>query len=135
MKKRIASMMLALLFVLSFAACVGESAPSGDAAFTWTRTGYFMDENNAMLIIGASEDAEYPGWLVSFLGEERMVGWYIPQEGETLFSHLRRLRVFRLRPGSGIRFRGVLKVQSPEEAADCSPHPIHAFAGPGLPRC
>ena len=88
MKKRIASMMLALLFVLSFAACVGESAPSGDAAFTWTRTGYFMDENNAMLIIGASEDAEYPGWVVSFLGEERMVGWYIPQEGETLHGNI-----------------------------------------------
>ncbi len=88
MMKRIASMILALLLVLSFAACLGEGAPSGDAAFTWTRTGCFTDENNDMLIIAESEDADYAGWLVSFLGAERMVGWYIPQEGEALHGNI-----------------------------------------------
>ena len=72
MMKRIAGMMLALLLVMSFAVCMGESAPSGDAAFTWTRTGYFADENNAMLIIAESDDASNSGWLVSYIGEDRM---------------------------------------------------------------
>ena len=97
--------LLSLLMLLSLAACGGsgkdtatvqetpaeaavtaEPAPAED--FVWTRQGYFADEDQNLVSIMPSDDAEYPGWYVGGIFGEDMVGWYIPQEGSTLRGDL-----------------------------------------------
>ena len=69
----------------------GEANADSTDGFEWTRTGYFLDENDDqnMLMVYPSEDEAYAGmWGVTlFLGED-MHGWMIDQEGETLHGDL-----------------------------------------------
>jgi len=98
MMKKIASAALALLLILSLAACGNTktdkpsteptSEPVSEAPFEWTRTGYFKNENDDLLYILPSEDPENPGWMVGIMSEDAMHGWYIQQEGETLHGDI-----------------------------------------------
>lgn len=98
MKKWI-SLMLALTMALALCACgstkddsiaTAETASAAEPAedFVWTREGYFADEDDNMLMIFPSEDEEYPGWSVTCLLGEDIIGWFIQQEGETLHGNL-----------------------------------------------
>ena len=86
MKKWIC-LLAALALIFSLAACTNEQGGKEEAA-TWTREGYFMDENDNFLSISASPYEEYDGWYVGcFLGDD-MYGWVIPQEGDTLHGNI-----------------------------------------------
>ena len=74
--KKVLSLMLALLLVLSMAACGSK--------FEWTRTGYFSDGGNNLLTIYKSEDQSKPGWYVGGFFEEGILGDVIQVKGKTL---------------------------------------------------
>ena len=80
MLKKILCALLAVLLIGSLAACGGS--------FTWTRQGYFGDENDNMLYVAPSSDEEHPGWYVGCMIEEGMFGWYLQQEGKTLHGNI-----------------------------------------------
>ena len=66
MMKKIAGAILALLLILSLAACGSKQTsepssepsnePASEAPFEWTRTGYFKDADDNLLYIMVSED-------------------------------------------------------------------------------
>ena len=75
MKKTLMCLLIALLAVCLLAGC-GEKK--------WSREGYFMDENENMLIIYPSEDSEHPGWSVGLITDGKIYGNYIKQDGKAL---------------------------------------------------
>jgi len=80
--------LLSVLLALSLAAC-GSTPTQPEEPFEWTREGYFADENEANLLsIYPSEDAEHPGWMVGFMSDTDMHGWYIQLEGKTLHGDI-----------------------------------------------
>jgi hypothetical protein len=86
MMKRVLGLLLALLLACSLVAC--GSGQGGDNGFTWTREGYFQDENENMLTVLPSELEEYPGWYVGCMLGDESYGWYIRQKGETLQGNI-----------------------------------------------
>jgi len=98
MMKKIAGAILALLLILSLAACGSKQTsepssepsnePASEAPFEWTRTGYFKDADDNLLYIMVSEDKDNPGWTVGIISEDAMHGWYIQQEGRTLHGNI-----------------------------------------------
>lgn len=92
--KRLSCILLALALLASLAACgkkpeAPAPAPEPPAEdFVWTREGYFKDENDNLVSIMKSEDAENPGWYVGCLMDEGMHGWYIQQEGAALHGNI-----------------------------------------------
>ena len=81
--KKVLCVLIAALLAFSLAACEGK-----DKNFTWTRTGYFIDEAQSHLVsIEKSADAEHPGWYVGIMGENTN-GWYIQQDGKTLHGDI-----------------------------------------------
>jgi len=100
--KKLMSMFLALVLVLSLGACGKSDSPAETTAgaqteavtqasteeFTWTRTGYFKDDEDNLVTITASEDPENPGWYVGVMAGDIMSGWYIQQEGNTLHGDI-----------------------------------------------
>ncbi len=106
MKKWICTL-LCVLMLLSLCACggakpVGTGAPPAAAseapaqaeqpAAAWTRSGYFMDENENMISVIWMDDIDEPGWYVGvMLGEgyiEDSWGGTLPQEGDALHGNL-----------------------------------------------
>lgn len=90
--KRLSCILLALALLMSLAACGKKTEESADApeqsAFVWTREGYFKDDNDNLVTIMQSEDAENPGWYVGCMLDEGMYGWYIQQEGAALHGNI-----------------------------------------------
>lgn len=106
--KRLLCVILAILMILSLAACGsqnsggsnsgssgsgssgGEAQPSDDEDFEWTREGYFTDAEDHYLTVMATENQGEPGWYVSVYFDENNYGynWNIPQEGKTLHGTL-----------------------------------------------
>ena len=84
--KKALCLILSVLMLCSLAAC-GANKQS-DEDFVWTRQGYFSDADENILYVFPSEDKDHPGWAVGcFLGEEAH-GWFIQQEGRTLYGNL-----------------------------------------------
>ncbi|MBQ1907387.1 MAG: hypothetical protein II173_04365 [Firmicutes bacterium] len=79
MKKTLMCLLIALLAVCLLAGC-GEKK--------WSREGYFMDENENMLIIYPSEDSEHPGWSVGLITDGKIYGNYIKQDGKALKGNI-----------------------------------------------
>lgn len=94
MMKKLISTVLTLMLILPLAACSGKQAagpsddPAGEASFEWTRTGHFIDTDDTIMYIKASEDEENPGWLVGIIAEDAMHAWYIQQEGSVLHGNI-----------------------------------------------
>ena len=92
MKKITALVMSALLLAALLAGCsAAKPADEGakqDAAFEWTREGFFEDADGNYLTINYSDTEGYEGWAVSFMSGEEPVGWIIQQEGDTLHGDL-----------------------------------------------
>ena len=84
--KRGIALLMAFAMLLGFCACGGAAGEKTPA--TWSRTGYFSDENQNILYILKSEDADQPGWIVGVMFGDLMTGWTIQQEGETLHGDL-----------------------------------------------
>lgn len=91
--KKYLSFVLAVVLVLTLVSCgKSENESTGvkkNSGFEWTREGSFQDENDNYLMIFKPEDEDYKDmWSVTAVIGEDTVGWYIPQEGETLHGDL-----------------------------------------------
>ena len=91
--KKIITLFLALLLVVSVAACGGKkeeepSPQSQETVFEWTRTGYFVDEEENVVVIAPSDDEDMPGWSVSCYLDDEVYGGVIQLEGKTLHGNL-----------------------------------------------
>lgn len=89
MKKLICLILCAvMLFALCACGAEPEAPATPEPVKEWTRSGYFMDENENILSVTWMEDVDEPGWYVSVMIGELMAGWTIPQEGNTLHGNL-----------------------------------------------
>ena len=86
--KRTICTLLAAVLLLSLAACGTAPSEAEQAAFEWTREGYFQDENENMLSVTWMEDIDEPGWYVGLMVGEIMGGCTLPQENGTLHGNL-----------------------------------------------
>ena len=86
MKKYI-RVLLTICMVLSLAAC-GSAKPTEQGIKDWSRSGYFMDENENTLSVTWMEDVVEPGWYVGVMIGELMAGGTLPQEGNSLHGNL-----------------------------------------------
>ena len=82
--KKIVCLLLALCLLFSLAACGAKQ----EEVKEWSRSGYFMDENENMLSVTWMEDVDEPGWYVGVMIGELMAGWTLPQEGNSLHGNL-----------------------------------------------
>ena len=80
-------LLLALVMLLVLCAC-GQKPAEPEKAKEWSREGYFTDENENILSITWMEDVVEPGWYVGVMLGEKMAGWTIPQEGNSLHGNL-----------------------------------------------
>ena len=85
--KKCIGVLLAICMVFALAAC-GASKPAEPEIKDWTRSGYFMDENENMLSVTWMEDVDEPGWYVGVMIGDLMAGWTLPQEGNSLHGNL-----------------------------------------------
>jgi hypothetical protein len=89
MKKLICLILCAvMLFALCACGAEPEAPATPEPVKEWTRSGYFMDENENILSVTWMEDVDEPGWYVGVMIGELMAGWTIPQEGNTLHGNL-----------------------------------------------
>ncbi|MBQ6502628.1 MAG: M15 family metallopeptidase [Flexilinea sp.] len=79
--------MLIILAVLGIPANAQDHL-SDTAVGSWTRSGYYLDENNNFLSVTWMDDVVEPGWYVGVMIGDVMTGWTIPQEGNTLHGNL-----------------------------------------------
>lgn len=70
MKKKALCILLSALTVFLFAACGSQGGDDADAG-SWSREGYYSDENDYMLSVTYMEDLDEPGWYVGlFIGDD-----------------------------------------------------------------
>ena len=81
--KKLVSLSVCVVMLLALCACGGKKA-----AAEWTRTGYFMDENNNLLSVTWMEDIDEPGWYVGLMLGDIMAGGTLPQVENTLQGSL-----------------------------------------------
>lgn len=84
--KKLYTIAIVAVLMLALTACSGGGSSKKTEA--WTRSGTFVDENDAMLIVNPSDSDELSGWYVGFFPGGEMYGWYIQQEGDTLHGDL-----------------------------------------------
>ena len=65
-----------------------DTEETGKETFTWTREGYFMDEDFNYATILPSEDEEHPGWEVSLGLDGDIYSWFLTQEGNALRGNM-----------------------------------------------
>ena len=89
--KRLICLLLCAAMLFTLAAC-GAATPAEPEIKDWSRSGYFMDENNNMLSVTWMEDVDEPGWYVGVMIGEDFIedswGGTLAQEGNTLHGTL-----------------------------------------------
>ena len=100
--KKMLSLLLALCMIFALAACGAQleapaepeapaeetQAPAEPKSKTWTREGYFQNEEGDLLSVIWMEDIDEPGWYVGMMVGDLMAGCVVPQEGDSLHGDL-----------------------------------------------
>ena len=86
--KKLFKIVLCLTVMFMLVSCGNKKQEEPVSDFTWTREGYFVDENEDLLMVYKSDTEGYEGWSVSYKNGEDMYGWIIQQEGDSLHGDL-----------------------------------------------